>query len=129
MEIVNNKSDSTNSILNTEEKVNNNSKNSLDTNKYSKKPITLTDGQVKKKLANYTNLKVYSHTANNVKHNKFNLFRCYEIRVSFNNEEYGIILNVGHSKFEDKYHIYDITKKEELPTSHLLVWRAPKITR
>ncbi|MBO5888612.1 MAG: hypothetical protein J6Q58_00550, partial [Clostridia bacterium] len=51
-----------NSILNTEEKVNNNSKNSSDTIKYSKKSRTSTDGQVQKKLANYTNLKVYSKT-------------------------------------------------------------------
>ncbi len=40
-----------NSILNTEEKVNNNSKNSSDTIKFSKKSRTSTDGQVKKKLA------------------------------------------------------------------------------
>ena len=57
--IVNNKSDSTNRILNTEEKVNNNLKNSSDTIKYSKKSRTLTDGQVKKKLANHTKLKVH----------------------------------------------------------------------
>ncbi len=62
LETINNKSDSTNSILNTEEKVNNNSKNSSDTIKFSKKSRTSTDGQVKKKLANYTKLKVYSKT-------------------------------------------------------------------
>ncbi len=49
--------------------------------------------------------------ANKVDHKKFDAFRYYEVRVSFGDEEYDILLNVGHSKFKDEYHIYDITKK------------------
>ncbi len=49
--------------------------------------------------------------ANKVGHKKFDAFRYYEVRVSFGDEEYDILLNVGHSKFKDEYHIYDITKK------------------
>ncbi len=53
----------------------------------------------------------FSHSALNVKHNKFDAFRYYSATVSFEGEAYGILLNVGHSKYKDEYHIYDITKK------------------
>ncbi|MBR2377439.1 MAG: hypothetical protein IKA85_06720 [Clostridia bacterium] len=49
--------------------------------------------------------------AKNVLHKKFDEFRYYEIKVSFDNEKYDILLNVGHLKFQNEYHIYDITKK------------------
>lgn len=54
----------------------------------------------------------FSHKADTVKHNKFDAFRYYSIKVSFNGQIYDILLNVGHSRNKDEYHIYDITNKK-----------------
>ena len=54
----------------------------------------------------------FSHKADGVKHNKFDAFRYYSVKVSFDGEIYDILLNVGHSKYKDEYHIYDITKNK-----------------
>ena len=51
--------------------------------------------------------------ADKVNHKKFDAFRYYSIKVSFEGEVYDILLNVGHLKYQDEYHIYDITKKGE----------------
>ena len=51
-------------------------------------------------------------TADKVNHNKFDAFRYYSVKVSFNGQIYDILLNVGHSKYKDEYHIYDITNKK-----------------
>ena len=45
-----------------------------------------------------------------VTHNKFDGFLYYAVSISFEGENYDILLNVGHSKYDGKYHIYDITK-------------------
>lgn len=50
---------------------------------------------------------------NNVKHNKFKSFSYYAVSIKFNGQEYSIVLNVGQSKNDNKYHIYDITNLNE----------------
>ncbi len=51
-----------------------------------------------------------------VTHNKFDAFSYYEITVSIDNVEHNLLLNVGRSKYDGKYHIYDITKNKR--TAH-----------
>ena len=47
----------------------------------------------------------------NVEHNKFSQFLYYEVIVKYNGEKYPLYINVGLSKYDKTYHIYDITKK------------------
>ena len=47
----------------------------------------------------------------NVEHNKFNYFCYYKAKVKYQEDIYSIYINVGKGKNDDKYHIYDITKK------------------
>lgn len=68
------------------------------------------------KTAELSNLKkiiesaMFSHEANNVTHRKFSDFRYYSLTVKFKDQSFDILLNVGKSKYDSKYHIYDITK-------------------
>ena len=71
-----------------------------------------------RKTATLSNLRdiiekaIFSHKADKVNHKKFDAFRYYSVKVSFNGQIYDILLNVGHSKYKDEYHIYDITNKK-----------------
>lgn len=51
----------------------------------------------------------YSHTADNVDHNKFSKFRYYKCKVKYKGEENEIWLNVGYHKELKDWHIYAIT--------------------
>ena len=69
------------------------------------------------KTAELSNLKQIVETAElfaetqKVSHNKFDAFSYYAVTVSFNNQNFDIVVNVGRSKNNGTYHIYDITKK------------------
>jgi len=56
------------------------------------------------------NAKLKAET-NNVVHDKFDYFKYYEAFVRLGKEEYPIYLNVGKSKTDRLYHLYDITEK------------------
>ncbi len=45
----------------------------------------------------------------NVIHNKFDYFAYYGINVEFEGKRFALFLNVGRSKYDGGYHIYDIT--------------------
>ena len=51
----------------------------------------------------------------NTEHNKFNQFWYYKADVRFKGEEFPLYVNVGKAKNDGSFHIYDITKKSEIP--------------
>lgn len=61
-------------------------------------------------LKNVVEKAEFSHEAPRAKHDKFNAFRYYAATVKVGEEGYDILINVGRSKYDQKYHIYDITK-------------------
>ena len=63
LETINNKSDYTNNIFNSEEKVNTFDENSTDKMRLSRK---LSEGEQKKQIVNYTRKKVYSNMQNEI---------------------------------------------------------------
>ena len=70
----------------------------------------------KNKTAELGNLKEIVESAklvsetNQVSHPKFNKFWYYAVTVTFENQNYDILINVGQAKNGSGYHIYDITK-------------------
>ena len=48
-------------------------------------------------------------TVDNVEHNKFQGFSYYKIKVSYEGEQFEILINVGKAKNDGSYHIYSIT--------------------
>ncbi len=62
---------------------------------------------------------VYSHSADNIEHNKFSSFDYYSISVKIGEDTFDLWLNVGTAKNDGKHHIYALTnKKEEAPTKN-----------
>ena len=61
-------------------------------------------------LKNVVEKAEFSHEALRAKHDKFNAFQYYAATVKVGEEGYDILINVGRSKYDQKYHIYDITK-------------------
>ncbi len=51
--------------------------------------------------------------AQNVEHKKFNSFSYYRARVEFEGSTFDILVNVGKTKNDGTYHIYDITPHNE----------------
>ena len=74
------------------------------------------DDQKTAELANLESLieqaNLFAHV-DNVVHDKFDAFFYYETTIAFNGETDRIVLNVGRSKYDNKNHIYDITKYKE----------------
>lgn len=70
-----------------------------------------------KKTAEISNIKEVIEKAQlyaedtNVDHNKFKYFCYYKTTVKYENETFPIYLNVGLGKYDNKYHLYDITHK------------------
>lgn len=60
------------------------------------------------------NAKFYNEVDAN--HNKFNHFRYYELPVKYNDDIVFVTLNVGKSKTDSVYHIYDLTAPKERNT-------------
>lgn len=52
---------------------------------------------------------VYSHSVENVEHNKFTGFHYYEVSVKYDKELFDLWLNVGVAKNDRKNHLYAIT--------------------
>ncbi|MBQ9113915.1 MAG: hypothetical protein IJY05_03225 [Clostridia bacterium] len=99
--------------------------------KFGDTEFTLSDG--KKAIMDRSDAKELSHLANDkriaelanikelienarlfaeetkVKHNKFDAFSYYKIKVSFEGETFAVLLNVGRAKNNGRYHIYSIT--------------------
>lgn len=62
---------------------------------------------------------VYSHSAENIEHNKFSKFEYYSISVKIGEDTFNLWLNVGTAKNDGERHIYALTnKKEEAPTKN-----------
>ena len=67
---------------------------------------------------------------NKVKHNKFNAFSYYAIKANYKGQIYELAINVGRTKNDFSWHIYEINElpkiikyiKKELPAEHLSVW-------
>lgn len=68
------------------------------------------------KIAQLSNLREiiekakYSHKAESVVHDKFDEFRYYSFSIKYGSNTFEMLLNVGRSKYNKEYHIYDITK-------------------
>lgn len=52
----------------------------------------------------------YLRSDENVKHNKFSEFKYYWTKIRFQNQNSGIYLNIGKGKYDNKLHLYAITK-------------------
>ena len=62
---------------------------------------------------------VYSHSAENIEHDKFSKFEYYGISVKIGEDTFNLWLNVGTAKNDGERHIYALTnKKEEAPTKN-----------
>ena len=64
-------------------------------------------------LENIIKKAVFVSEAINVAHNKFDSFRYYGVKINYHNEGFVVYLNVGRSKYDGDYHIWDITDKKE----------------
>lgn len=79
----------------------------------------LSHGANTKKVAELSELKKllrkakFDNQASNVNHKRFDKFKYYVIKTSYKNKRYDLWLNVGHHKFDDKWHIYSLTPKQE----------------
>lgn len=54
-------------------------------------------------------------------HNKFNKFRYYEVPVRYKKDVVFVTLNVGKSKYDNKYHLYDLTEPKERNAPNRLI--------
>jgi len=85
-----------------------------------------------KKVAQLSELKKvienakYSHSANKVEHKKFKAFHYYIADFIYQGERHSIYLNIGESKFDEKNHIYAITKVNENTAQRLNVVSVPE---
>lgn len=79
----------------------------------------LSHGANIKKVAELSELKNLLRTAKfdnqaiNVNHKRFDKFKYYVIKTSYKGKRYDLWLNVGHHKFDDKWHIYSLTPKDK----------------
>lgn len=102
-------------------------------NTLSDQPITLSDGTqavvdksdanhiasnaASKKTAQIAKIRQLAEKAtlfavdDNAEHNKFDAFKYYLASVRYKGEIAPIYLNVGHGKYDNVYHLYDITQK------------------
>ena len=53
-----------------------------------------------------------------VDHKKFSTFSYYSVNVTFDNTTFGIQINVGKSKTDGDYHIYDLTPDKNRRAAH-----------
>lgn len=79
----------------------------------------LSHGANTKKTAELSQLKdllktaKFNNQANSVSHKRFDKFKYYIMKTSYRGKRYDLWLNVGHHKFDDKWHIYAITPKDK----------------
>lgn len=79
----------------------------------------LSHGANTKKTAELSQLKdllqtaKFDNQANSVSHKRFDKFKYYIMKTSYRGKRYDLWLNVGHHKFDDKWHIYAITPKDK----------------